>query len=1271
MITSFYSYKGGVGRTALALEVAVQLAQAGHRVTFWDLDLEAPGVQRNPSLTALDQSVKTGTIDAVEEFQRTGRYPTELVTASLLDLPVGGGGRLQFLLPGVLDPGRVRGERLVPFDTRYAAIDWAQLFDPTKGMGLPLFLCMAAQLEEEGAVDHLIIDGRTGVNELAALCAAELPDVVVLVRTAGAQSRMGTQLVRDALARRQLSGELGRPDLKVWTVANLVPNSDGMAVANAELRHLVETTAAEVRGEVVLAIPFALRQQVDERPPSLAGESARAETEAVAPLVRRLAEELDARRRLAAGERDERRLRRLDSEERRLRGHEGRDRGARFEDEVAALFRMRGAEVTTNRLEVDMEIDVWATYRAGTSIVNEIVECKDIGAVGPDVVRVLAGKVDQIHRTDHRGFYRGIIVSRSGFTKTAPKAAEDNGIALCTLDDLTRQLVDLEPEQRAIREAWSGSGTEALYIEPDVVVHGRARPGERVDAAPLRNELHRWLADDTTPVFALLGDFGTGKTTFCTSLAAEMAAAAADDPTARVPVLVDLRQTRTTHATLDGLLRAHLDRRSIGVSPAALRQRSRAGHLLLIFDGFDEMLGYAEPGQFAQNLRQVLGAAEGRGKVMLTCRTNFFRNRPEELDLIGQVPAAVSDPETTALWNLVSDHPGVEIGYLAPFTAEQRESYVRRAAGKGADDLLDAMRRTHDLVDLGRVPYLLSLIVRASPELVGLDGQRVTLARLYEVFAEHWFKRGKDQLRLLGPHPEEVVEELARRLWESPDRGMHYDAIAELAASLTREQPAYGPLERDQIDYEIRSALFLTRDAGGYFRFAHRSFHEYFLARRLRARLLAGDTACLDLRPLTKEVVEFLCGMDGAAAVVRQCVGVLHDRPRRRVTENALIVAHRASRDHGLTADLRGARLAGTELGGLDLDRADLRNADMTDANLRWATMEDADLRNADLTSAQLSFVLLGRADLTGASLRSASADHVLGHGSILSHADITGADLSFGRLVSTDLRGVIGLESADLYGTSLARCSPGGSPDGTGRYDDPAAAGTLASPANGFPVHSMGFHPCRAGVLATATNGTVRVVDLAAGEVVAELFHSGAGAVAWSPDGTRLASGGDDGTVRTWDPATGAEVARFEGHGDWVQAVAWSPDGTRLASGGDDGTVRTWDPATGAEVARFEGHRSGVRAVAWSPDGTRLATGGDDGTIALSRVGSDATAVRLWASGPDAAVLTAAGWAKVPESLRTQISVRIGLVNHPIAEVPERLDDQAVDEVLRALAAP
>ena len=76
-------------------------------------------------------------------------------------------------------------------------------------------------------------------------------------------------------------------------------------------------------------------------------------------------------------------------------------------------------------------------------------------------------------------------------------------------------------------------------------------------------------------------------------------------------------------------------------------------------------------------------------------------------------------------------------------------------------------------------------------------------------------------------------------------------------------------------------------------------------------------------------------------------------------------------------------------------------------------------------------------------------------------------------------------------------------------------------------------------------------------------------------------------------------QIATLEGHRDRVEEVSFSPDGTILASGAVDGTVRLWDMETRQEIATLE-VGSGVYSVSFSPDGTILASGANDGTVRL-----------------------------------------------------------------------
>lgn len=206
-------------------------------------------------------------------------------------------------------------------------------------------------------------------------------------------------------------------------------------------------------------------------------------------------------------------------------------------------------------------------------------------------------------------------------------------------------------------------------------------------------------------------------------------------------------------------------------------------------------------------------------------------------------------------------------------------------------------------------------------------------------------------------------------------------------------------------------------------------------------------------------------------------------------------------------------------------------------------------------------------------------------------------------------------------------------SPDGTnilfhvGRFgmprdDDPRYLNNMLSRASigtnwkfvtfalAFEPNKLPFHEsCRAlsvsgeWLAVGEDTGTVEVWGLrsrVSHSIMATRVGADVEALAFSPDSKLLAAGGQNGEIKLWDRATGAEQAALRGHQARIYCLYFSGDGSILASASADNTAKLWDVATARERTTLRGHNGDVRAIALSPDRRTVATGVGDGTVKL-----------------------------------------------------------------------
>ena len=359
-------------------------------------------------------------------------------------------------------------------------------------------------------------------------------------------------------------------------------------------------------------------------------------------------------------------------------------------------------------------------------------------------------------------------------------------------------------------------------------------------SADLQGLAEDWMVKSSASGLLLLGDYGTGKTTFLHHFAALQAQRFLSDPDHhRCPVLLYLKDfpggldLRTLLVAVGDLVGDPSLNRNL------IERLLRRGRLLLLLDGFDEMGLQADTRMrrvlFSSLLRLMLMPAV---KVVVSGRPGYFPSL-QEMEEVLELGGAGLSRELEA-------GPAVEAVAIAALDEGQISRYVDSFDWETSQltgvRVKEVIGQVYNLRELAERPFLLDLIVKTIP-LLEREAENVNPARLYEIYTERWLSReyGKGDFRWLIERSEKraFTIELAWRMLRQRSLKIHFSELADWVRSYFNVS---SPETIDYLAQDIRTCSFLGRDDEGFYSFVHRSFMEYFVALRLLEGIEQGQS---------------------------------------------------------------------------------------------------------------------------------------------------------------------------------------------------------------------------------------------------------------------------------------------------------------------------------------------------------------------------------------------------------------------------------------------
>ena len=463
---------------------------------------------------------------------------------------------------------------------------------------------------------------------------------------------------------------------------------------------------------------------------------------------------------------------------------------------------------------------------------------------------------------------------------------------------------------------------------------------ESIVYKPLDTFINQWLADDSRNLLVILGEYGTGKTTFLRHMAHQVAAnrvkpgseKAICDEKNRLPLFFPLRYFEKN---IEPFIVNQFSKEGISdIDFAGFKQRIANDEIVLLLDGFDEMTRKIDVDEKSKNfdkIRQLIETSE-KSKIILTARQEYFQSAADIQEVFKH-----------------ADKKNYQFIHLLPFDDDQIQQYLETHTDKPGY-YWEQIKKIFDLHDLAKRPVLLQLIVDYLPDLIKEKGEKETInaSDLYNKCIRDELRRKSSELDFIirNKNRLEVLQKAA--VWMFLNDALNFDTgLIECELNLKQYFKTDRAWEFEMHLNEFLTFTFLIREADNQYRISHKSFRDYLTAQAFVIEINSGKIEHFARDLITEEINHFILEQKPGKDALLNLVLTARDLPEERQWQ-------------GTNAATILLQIDSAILKGRDLSHCQLIFVDFNDCNLTGTKFQNANLGSCFFNKTVLSAIFQG-----------------------------------------------------------------------------------------------------------------------------------------------------------------------------------------------------------------------------------------------------------------------------------------------------------------------